>query len=106
MGWGKRHFTSSVPKKCIRLNIPGTKEHAERKQASQGWVGPDLLLPNPEIANNLKRPMLNDPEAWLLGGNPKRLYGDTITNVRNAGKLEMTEMHINQRMDEETGLIK
>ena len=81
-GLGKTAFYIIGSEKCIRLNIPGTKEHAERKQASQSWVGPDLLLPDPEIANNLKRPMLNDPEAWLLGENPKRLYGDTITNVR------------------------
>lgn len=65
---GKTVFYIIGFEKCIHLNIPGTKEHAERKQASQGWVGPDLLLPDPEIANNLKRPMLNDPEAWLLGG--------------------------------------
>lgn len=81
-GLGKTAFYIISSEKCICLNIPGTKEHAERKQASQSWVGPDLLLHDPEIANNLKSPMLNDPEVWLLGENPKRLYGDTIANVR------------------------
>lgn len=81
-GLGKTAFYIISSEKCIHLNIPGTKGHAERKQDSQSWVGPDLLLHDPEIANNLKRPMLNDPEVWLLGGNPKRLYRDTITNVR------------------------
>lgn len=81
-GLGKTAFYIISSEKCIRLNIPGTKEHAERKQVSRSWVGPDLLLHDPEIANNLKSPMLNDPEVWLLGENPKRLYGDTITNVR------------------------
>jgi hypothetical protein len=55
--------------------------------------------------------MLNDPEAPLLR---KKFQAFTqrqnnecqSITICNAGKLEMTRLHINQRMDEEIGLLK
>lgn len=96
---------------CESLNMPGAGEHAEGRETPQGWIGPALLLCPSEVTEDLKRSLLNDSGVPLLGENPKRLCGDTITNVRATLFVMLEnwkglECASTREPDEETGLIK